>query len=104
MTLNILRPGGLLASILLLTAVTPALALQRTFVASFGLDTNPCNLPSPCRTFGTAMAATDPNGEIIVLDSAGYGAVSITQSVSIIAPEGIYAGISVFAGPPGIQV
>ena len=32
------------------------------------------------------------------MDSAGYGAVTITQSVSIIAPAGIYAGISVFGG------
>lgn len=89
---------GLLASVLLVTAATPALAVQRTFVASFGLDANPCNLPSPCRTFGTAMAATDPNGEIIVLDSAGYGPVTITKSVSIIAPQGVYGGITAFSG------
>jgi hypothetical protein len=40
---------------------------------------------------------TDADGEVIVLDSAGYGPVSITKSVSIIAPPGIYAGISVFS-------
>ena len=33
-----------------------------------------------------------------MLDSAGYGPVTITKSVSIIAPPGIYAGISVFTG------
>ena len=33
-----------------------------------------------------------------MLDSAGYGPVVITQPVSIIAPAGVYAGISVFTG------
>lgn len=70
-------------------------AAQRTFVASTGADTNPCTLTSPCRSFGTALAATADGGEIIVLDSAGYGAVIITKSVAITAPPGIYAGISV---------
>jgi hypothetical protein len=35
---------------------------------------------------------------VIVLDSAGYGGVSIAKSVTIAAPGGVYAGISVFAG------
>ena len=33
-----------------------------------------------------------------MLDSAGYGVVAITKSVSIISPPGIYAGVSVLAG------
>ena len=33
-----------------------------------------------------------------MLDSAGYGPVTVSQAVSIIAPAGVYAGISVFAG------
>ena len=78
----------------------PALAAQRTFVASTGLDTNACSITSPCRSFTRALTLTDANGEVIVLDSAGYGAFSITQPVSVIAPEGVYAGISVFAGAP----
>ncbi len=74
-------------------------AIQRTFVASYGIDAGSCGITSPCRTFGFAMAQTLSNGEIIVLDSAGYGApVTIAQSVSIIAPPGVYAGISVFSG------
>jgi hypothetical protein len=35
---------------------------------------------------------------VVVLDSAGYGAFTITQAVSIIAPPGVYAGITVFSG------
>ena len=73
-------------------------AAQRTFVATTGLDTHPCSLTAPCRTFAAAMAQTNAKGEIVVLDAGGYGPVTITQSVSIIAPPGIYAGISVFSG------
>ena len=38
-----------------------------------------------------------------MLDSGGYGPVTIAQSVSIIAPAGVYAGISVLSGT-GIMV
>jgi hypothetical protein len=89
---------------LALAAIAPdAAAISRTFVASFGSDSNPCSLPLPCRGFTAALALTDPGGEIVVLDSAGYGAVTIGKSVSIIVPAGIYAGVSVFSGD-GIRI
>jgi Right handed beta helix region len=78
---------------------TSAHAVQRTFVASFGADANTtanCSLAAPCRGFAAAQTVTDNNGEIVVLDSAGYGVVTITKSISIIAPTGVYGGISVF--------
>jgi hypothetical protein len=83
---------------LLLLGAVPltAQAAQRTFVASSGVDTNPCSLVAPCRSFGTAVAAVAVGGEVIVLDSAGYGAVTITKSVSIVAPPGVYAGVNGF--------
>src|SRR5258708_36455893 len=84
---------------------------QRTFVAPPGSDANTCPLPQPCRNFAAAVAQTNANGEVIVLDSAGYGAIPlISQSIAIIAPAGIYAGMSVFSGDgitingSGIQV
>jgi len=67
---------------------------QRTFVASTGNDANPCSLTLPCRGFAAAVAQTNAGGEVIVLDSAGYGPVAIAQSISIIAPTGIYAGVT----------
>jgi len=79
-------------------------ATQRTFVASNGNDANPCSIVQPCRSFGAAIAKTVPAGEVIVQDSAGYGVVTITQSVSLIAPTGVYAGISVPAGQTGVTV
>lgn len=73
-------------------------AAQRTFVRSDGIDSNACSILQPCRSFGAALLKTSVGGEIIVLDSAGYGPVVINQSVSIVAPSGIYAGVSVSAG------
>ena len=87
-------------------AVAPRAAYalaQRTFVASNGNDANACSLAAPCRGFARAITQTSANGEIIVLDSAGYGAVTIDRSVTITAPAGVYAGISVFTGA-GITV
>jgi hypothetical protein len=83
----------------MLTASPSALgAAQRTFVKSTGVDNPTCNLAAPCRSFAAAMLQTLSNGEVIVLDSAGYGPVAISQSVSIIAPPGVYAGITVSSG------
>lgn len=86
---------------LLLLAAAPVWGAQRTFVSTAGSDANTaanCSRTSPCRGFAAALTVTDAGGEIIVLDSGGYGAVAIAQSASIIAPEGVYAGISVFSG------
>lgn len=88
---------------MLITAEAAATA-QRTFVASYGNDANPCSLTLPCRAFAAAIAQTTSGGEVIVLDSAGYGPVTVTQSVSIIAPAGVYAGISVPGGGTGITI
>ena len=73
-------------------------ASQRTFVSTLGVNNPNCFITTPCRDFAAAMAATSPGGEIVALDSGGYGSVSIAQSVSIIAPSGVYAGVSVLAG------
>jgi hypothetical protein len=78
---------------------TPALStMQRTFVASSGSDANACSITQPCRSFAAAVAQTMPGGEVIVLDSAGYGGVTIGKALSIVAPAGVYAGISVPSG------
>src|SRR5262245_18595184 len=74
---------------------------QRILVASYGAPTNvafSCPITKPCRGFSEAIGVTNPKGEVLVLDSAGYGPVTITKSVSIIAPPGIYAGVTAFSG------
>ncbi len=63
--------------------------LPKIFVASFGNDANDGTRNSPKRNFQAAHNAVAANGEIVVLDTAGYGAVLITKSVGITAPAGI---------------
>jgi hypothetical protein len=89
---------------LLLETTNAWAAAQRTFVASYGTDSAPCAINQPCRSFGAAVAKAAAGGEVIVLDSAGYGPVTIDKPVSLIAPPGIYAGISVTTGQNGIVV
>jgi hypothetical protein len=67
---------------------------NRTFVSGAGLDTNPCSLTSPCRTFGQAISVTNAGGEVVALTSAGYGPFMINKSVTVDAPAGVYAGIT----------
>ena len=78
---------------------------QRTFVsgAAGASDGNPCSRLSPCRTFGVAIGVTNSGGEVIALDSAGYAAFAVNKAVSVIAPPGVYAGITVFGGD-GIDI
>ena len=102
-------PLAILAAIVLLIAADPAFSAQRTFVHSspLGSDANqflvpPCALATPCRTFNAAILVTDPKGEVVILDTAGYGPMTINKSIKIIGPSGVYGGISVLggAGPP----
>src|SRR5450755_2284366 len=82
-------------------AAVPAEAVQRVFVASFGNDANVatnCGFANPCRGFTAAMTVVDPGGEVVALDAAGYGAVTITKSVTLTANPGFYAGISTSTG------
>lgn len=88
-----------------LLSVAPAAqaASVRTFVASTGVDSGACARATPCRSFAYAITQTSPAGEIDVLDSGGFGAVTITQSVSIIN-DGNVANIAVPAAGTGITV
>jgi len=55
----------------------------RTWVSGVGDDANPCSRTAPCKTFAGAISKTSTGGEIDVLDPAGYGAVTITKSITI---------------------
>jgi parallel beta helix pectate lyase-like protein len=75
-----------------------AQALPVTFVSGTGSNANPCTFTLPCRTFSVALGVTNPGGELVVLSPAVYGTATITQSVSITAAPGVYAGVVVPAG------
>ena len=46
-------------------------------------DSNPCSRTQPCATFQAALANTAPGGVITALDAGDYGAVTISQAVTI---------------------
>jgi hypothetical protein len=64
-------------------SVTADAQATRTWVSGVGDDANPCSRTAPCKTFAGAISKTAPNGEINCLDPAGYGAVTITKSITI---------------------
>lgn len=76
----------------------------RTFVSAQGVDSGTCTLTAPCRSFAYALTQTANEGEIAVLNTAGYGAVTIGQSVSIVNPGGVEAGISAGSGDTAITI
>src|SRR5262245_60794958 len=55
----------------------------RTWVSGVGDDAQPCSRTAPCKTFAGAISKTAPNGEINCLDPGGFGAVTITKSLTI---------------------
>ena len=63
-------------------SITQAQA-TRTWVSGVGDDANPCSRTAPCKTFAGAISKTAVNGEINCLDPAGYGAVTVTKSITI---------------------
>lgn len=74
----------------------------RTWVSGVGDDANPCSRTAPCKTFPGAISKTATNGEINILDPGGFGTVTITKPISIVA-EGATGGI-LSAGVSGIVI
>ena len=81
---------------------------SRTWVSGVGDDANPCSRTAPGKTFAGAITKTAPGGVIDVLDPGGFGAVTITNSITIdgdAAEGGVLvsgtAGIVINAGPNG---
>jgi hypothetical protein len=82
-------------------ASAPASAqATRTWVSGVGDDANPCSRTAPCKTFAGAISKTAPAGEINCLDPGGFGAVTITKSMTISCEAGT-AGVLV-SGTNGI--
>jgi hypothetical protein len=72
-----------LATFALTFAVVAQAQATRTWVSGVGDDVNPCSRTAPCKTFAGAISKTAVNGEINCLDPGGYGAVTITKSLTI---------------------
>ncbi|RXT36740.1 hypothetical protein [Bradyrhizobium betae] len=78
-----------------LLASAPANAqATRTWVSGVGDDANPCSRTAPCKTFAGAISKTAAAGEINCLDPGGFGAVTVTKSMTISCEAGT-AGVLV---------
>lgn len=91
-----------LAIALLSTTLINAQA-TRTWVSGVGDDANPCSRTAPCKTFAGAISKTAPGGEIDALDPGGFGALTITKSITLDGGGGQVASVLV-AGTNGIVV
>jgi hypothetical protein len=76
----------------LVGAATVHAQATRTWVSGVGDDANPCSRTAPCKTFAGAISKTATGGEISVLDPGGFGAVTITKSMTLNG-DGTLAGI-----------
>jgi hypothetical protein len=85
---------ALVLAVLALPNVAQAVEEPHTWVSGVGDDANPCSRTAPCKTFAGAISRTTTGGLISVLDPGGFGAVTITKSITIDA-EGIFAGVLV---------
>jgi hypothetical protein len=77
---------------------------NRTFVSGQGLDTNPCTLSAPCRSFAQAITQTNAGGEITILNPAGYGPVTITKAISIVDDGVGEAGVTTTTASDAITI
>ena len=102
-----MKTSRLILTCILLSFVValPAVAGPRTFVSGLGNDANPTR-EQPKRTFASALTVTNPGGQIVALDSAGYASSTLTinKSVSIIVPPGVAGFITVSGANDGITI
>jgi hypothetical protein len=68
---------------MLLYSAPAAAQASRTWVSGVGDDANPCSRTAPCKTFAGAISKTAVNGEIDCLDPGGFGAVTLTKSITL---------------------
>lgn len=104
-----MKPGTALLALIAVLALTmsitaPSQAAFRTWVASTGLDSNPCTRAAPCATFLGAYKVTDAGGEINCVDGGSYGGLEILQSLTISCVAGTAAVISNFFDPIIVDV
>jgi len=83
--MSTLLNGAIAAALLLLSQGVGHAQATRTWVSGVGDDANPCSRTAPCKTFAGAISKTAAGGEISVLDPGGFGAVTITKSMSIVS-------------------
>jgi hypothetical protein len=74
----------------------------RTWVSGVGDDANPCSRTAPCKTFAGAISKTAAGGVISALDPGGFGALTITKSITL--DGGAVPASVVVSGTNGINI
>src|SRR4029434_3668867 len=74
----------------------------RTWVSGVGDDVTPCSRTAPCKTFAGAISKTAAGGEINAIDPGGFGAVTITKSITLDGGTGSGWASILAAGTSGI--
>lgn len=76
----------------------------RTWVSGVGDDVNPCSRTAPCKTFAGAISKTAAGGEIDCLDPGGFGAVTITKSITLDGTTGSGFGSILASATNGVNI
>src|SRR5215204_5022229 len=76
----------------------------RTWVSGVGNDVNPCSRTAPCKTYAGAILKTAVHGEISTLDPGGYGAVTVTKSLTIEGTQGQGYGSILHSQGTGVTI
>lgn len=100
--LNFILRVSLFASMIFLLPSLAEAQATRTWVSGVGDDANPCSRTAPCKTFQGTISKTAAGGEINCLDPGGFGAVTITKSMTIDC-KNVMAGV-LAAGTNGIII
>ncbi|HEU4951063.1 MAG TPA: hypothetical protein VFT46_03885 [Holophagaceae bacterium] len=87
----------------LCAALPLAAQATRTWVSGVGDDANPGSRTAPCKTFAGAISKTAAGGEVDCLDPGGFGAVTITKSITLDGGGGQVASILV-SGTNGLVI
>jgi hypothetical protein len=99
-TLNILA----ITIFTLMVASMAQAQATRTWVSGVGDDVNPCSRTAPCKTYAGAISKTAVHGEISTLDPGGFGAVTITKSITIEGTQGQGYGSILHSGTTGVSI
>jgi hypothetical protein len=103
---KIMLPLSISLTLLIICLWSSAAQAQatRTWVSGVGDDANPCSRTAPCKTFAGAISKTATGGEIDALDPGGFGAVTITKTITIDGGGGQVASVLASGGTNGIVV
>ena len=74
----------------------------RSIISVNGSDSNSCASTAPCRSLAVAVTHTAAGGEIIAINTAGYGAATVDRALTVSGAPGVHAAITTAAN--GITV